>query len=235
MYMVGAYSGIGVFYVFAFLRESKDIFLLLGGVVMPTISIAILCGGKSSRMGTDKARLLWGGAEMLDVIACKLESAGRVFLSVDRKERYAEKPWPAIEDRCTGFGPLGGLYTILLHSPTPLVFVATCDTPFVDAVLASELLSQWKLGVNAVIPRQADGRVHPLCAVYHISALPVLERQISLQKLRIRDALALMHVCYVPVEDLAGGIAKFQNLNTPEQYREVYAQKGDADEKFFIR
>lgn len=187
---------------------------------MDEISSVILCGGRSQRMGRDKARLIWNGRELLDDIAGRLSALGEVLLSADRKTRFAGKPWPIVEDQYPDCGPLGGVCSALLACKTPLLFVVSCDMPFITWETGGMLRDC--LGRNdAAVPVEFDGRVHPLCAVYRKDAAPVLLRQLQTGNFRMRDALSRLQAAYVPAGDLPGGSRSLCNVNTPEEYRKV--------------
>ena len=186
---------------------------------MNEISSVILCGGRSRRMGRDKARLQWNGGELLDEIAGKLSVLGEVFLSVDSKSRFSDKPYPIIEDRYPDCGPLGGVCSALLFCRTPLLFVVSCDMPFVTGEVGRVLRDRMEPGAGAAVPVEADGRVHPLCAVYCRDAASVLLEQLQSGDFRMRDALGRLRAVYVPAEKLGSRV--LCNINTPEEYREV--------------
>jgi len=188
---------------------------------MDEISSVILCGGRSSRMGRDKARLPWNGGELLDVIAGSLSGLGEVFLSVDRASRFSGKPYPIVEDRFPDCGPLGGVCSALTACGTPLLFVVSCDMPFVTGDVGRML--QYRLGREdaASVPQESGRRIHPLCAVYRREAAPVLLEQMQSGNLRMRDALRNLRAVYVPAEELPGGCRALCNVNTPEEFERV--------------
>lgn len=188
---------------------------------MDEISSVILCGGRSSRMGRDKARLQWNGGELLDEIAGKLSVLGEVFLSADKKSRFSGKPYPIIEDRYPDCGPLGGVCSALLVCRTPLLFVVPCDMPFVTGEVGRILQGRMGPDASVVVPAEADGRIHPLCAVYRRDAAPMLLEQMQTGNFRMRDALSRLRTVYVPADTLPLGSRALCNINTPEEYREV--------------
>ena len=188
---------------------------------MDEISSVILCGGRGRRMGQDKARLQWNGGELLDEIAGKLSVLGEVYLSADSKSRFSDKPYPIIEDRYPDCGPLGGVCSALQFCGTPLLFVVSCDMPFVTGEVGRVLQGFMEPDAGAVVPVEADGRVHPLCAMYRGDAAPVLLKRLQSGNFRMRDALGCLRTVYVPAEELPLGSRVLCNVNTPEEYREV--------------
>ncbi|MGN0777296.1 MAG: molybdenum cofactor guanylyltransferase [Candidatus Ventricola sp.] len=169
-------------------------------------------------MGRDKGKLLWNGMDFIDVVAQNLFPADELFLAPGQKNMYSDKPYDYVLDQFADGGPLAGIHAALVRCHAPSVFVVSCDMPLADWDFASELLSQMTCGTDAVIPIGADGRVHPLCAVYSKECVPVLERQLRMRKYRVRDALKQMEVVYQPLQSITDGDMKVTNINTPEEY-----------------
>ena len=195
------------------------------------ISCAILCGGQSRRMGTDKAGLLWGREKLVDMIAKELSELGDVFLSTSRENLARAGAHPAVVDAYPDCGPLGGLCTALSACKTPLLLTVSCDMPFVTARLGAALASRLTDDVQAVVPREASGRMHPLCAVYRRDTLSPFLDQLRTGNYRMRDALRQIRTLYVPAQTLPGGTRSLTNINTPEEYhaalREIFQSDGE--------
>jgi len=127
----------------------------------------ILAGGKSLRMGREKALLQIHGLPMVAHLAQLLGSVTDEIV-VSRSESL-----PALEsfglafipDLFPGQGPLAGLHAALMHTHRPLVLLLACDMPFLHAALLRGLIDA-SPGFDAVVPQTSDGRIHPLCAVY---------------------------------------------------------------------
>src|SRR5207253_9121742 len=128
----------------------------------------VLAGGKSSRMGEDKASLRLEGHSLLD-IACRklLAITSEVFIVGSRKQFGAE----AIEDIFADRGPLGGIHAALALGHAELNLVMAVDLPFVDDKFLGYLACEAKAWDAVVtLPRTAEGW-HLLCAVYGQSFL----------------------------------------------------------------
>src|SRR3972149_1031162 len=112
-------------------------------IALHNITAAILAGGKSSRMGTDKALLKIGDAAFIERIARTARSVfERVILISDANEKYSSLPLPIYLDLFPQCGPLGGLHSALVHSSTPYVFVTPCDLPLITAAMIQELVGK---------------------------------------------------------------------------------------------
>lgn len=192
------------------------------------VTCVILCGGKSTRMGTDKAKIPWMGHELVDVLAQRLSSVGTVCLSVRTKQQLEEKPYRRITDRYPETGPLGGLCTVLEAVSTPLVFVTACDQPFVTAEAVDVLLSQMTPQTDAVVA--LGDRPNPLCALYRRQCSAVMRACLRRGDYRLRNCLQELRVEYVPAEMLPGGAKTLVNLNTTAAYQAALEEIVDGPE-----
>lgn len=192
------------------------------------MTAGILAGGKSSRMGENKAFLMWEGQTLLEHLAKLLAAEpemDELLVSVAAPEEYQDLKgqWQEqtrlalVEDVRKGYGPLEGLYQLLAHGKHEWLFVAATDMPLVCPELIRQLQKQPREDVQAVIPR-SKGRIHPLCGLYHKSALPVLEGLICRQEHRVRRLLEELSVRYVDLELLGMEASVLENVNTPEEY-----------------
>ena len=180
-----------------------------------TCSVAILCGGKSTRMKTDKAKLAWYGKPLLSHIISGFSSFDDLFLSVNEESRYAETGLRRVTDILPGNGPLSGLCASLQAAKNEIVFVTTCDAPLVDARTA-RILTAALGSFDAVIPISKEG-LHPLIAVYKKSALEPALENLQNGKRKITDLLDRLTVSYLPATALPHGELTLANLNYPEE------------------
>src|SRR5437763_17176932 len=132
----------------------------------------VLAGGKSSRMGEDKASLHLAGQTLLDIACHKLLAImPDVFIVGSRKQLGAE----AIEDIFADRGPLGGIHAALATGHAQLNLVMAVDLPFVEDKFLGYVAREAKASTAVVtLPRTADGW-QPLCAVYRRSFLAPAE------------------------------------------------------------
>lgn len=179
----------------------------------------ILVGGKSSRMGVDKAFLKIGGIPLFErVLTVFRETFAKVILIGNNAERYTGYGLPVHSDIYPG-SAMGGLYTGLMHASTPHVFVASCDLPFPSSMVVRHLLSLRK-GCDVVVPAGASG-FEPLFAVYAKNCRGPMQRLLEQGNFCIFDLYPALNVRYVPIEELLrldGGDRTFINVNTPEEF-----------------
>jgi molybdenum cofactor guanylyltransferase len=185
----------------------------------PDLGAFILAGGKSTRMGTDKAFVVLDGRTLL---ARVLELARTVTADVRMvgcAEKFAAFA-PVVEDVFQGCGPLGGIHAALRSSERELNLVLAVDMPFVSFALLQVLISRARnSSALATVPRTNTGW-QPLCAIYRRQFADAAEKALRAGRYKI-DALFEDIPTQAIVEaelECAGFSTKiFCNLNTPEE------------------
>jgi molybdopterin-guanine dinucleotide biosynthesis protein A len=175
----------------------------------------VLVGGKSSRMGRDKALLPFrGGILAGQVAAVVARAAGSVALIGD-PQKYGHLGYQVLPDRCPGAGPAGGIESALSYTTADWNLVLACDMPAMKTEFLHGLMeAAERLGVDALIPAGPSGRPEPLCAVYHRRCGAVLRLALEAGVRKVTRALDGLNVLTWTVDD-AGW---FENLNTPEEW-----------------
>src|ERR1051326_1166477 len=182
----------------------------------------ILAGGKSLRMGRDKALLLGGDKTLLEhTVGIVGTVASRVIIVAEVAHKYSvEGAECVVGDQYPGTGPLGGILTGLNQVESGYHVVVACDLPFLKPALLG-LLLQLSEGHEACVP-SIDSRLEPLCGVYHNSCIPTFHRVISQgEDLSIHMALKLLGLREVNEEELRSvdaDLKSFTNINTLEDY-----------------
>ena len=161
------------------LFRSTTVYILLPAVsdtthVSPGICAAILAGGKSSRMGTDKALMGLDGMTMIEKVlqAVPTQIADPTVIT-NNPEDYAFLNLPLHRDVIKGIGPLGGIYTALKHCKTTHCLIVACDLPFLNAGILHQLSERGPAWDVLVV--DTDKGVEPLCAVYSKHCLSVIQ------------------------------------------------------------
>ena len=178
----------------------------------------ILAGGRSRRMGRDKAELEFNGIRFLDKLACELSGFPELLISVNEKEKYPEMRYPLVCDIYKDCGPMGGLHAALMRCESDALVVVPCDVPFFSREMADEMCACMEGETDAVIAVTEDGREHPLCGVYKKSCLGVLEQCLEEGNYRMRDALAGLKVKTWQAGNYSW---RFLNVNTPEEFEKL--------------
>ena len=187
--------------------------------VKPGVTAFVLAGGKSSRMGSDKAFLRLGDETLLSQ-ALKLAGnvAEAVWIVGDAKKFAAFGR--VVEDVYRDRGPLGGIHAALSGSTTEVNVMLAVDLPFVTQKLLQYLLSRaLESGAMVTVPRTGSG-FQPLGAVYRRGFAEVAEQSLLEGKNKIDSLFARVETCVIEESELVrAGFSEqmFRNLNTPEE------------------
>lgn len=183
----------------------------------------ILAGGRSTRMGRDKATLEVEGITLFERTRQMLAGVfTHILISGDRPD-LATDEMPCIPDIYPG-SALGGLHAALSAAQTPWIFVAPCDLAFPNAAPVRFLLA-CRNGCDLVVPRSSQG-LEPVFALYHKDCLPLMEEMLARGDYRIYDFYQHVQTCYVDVEELPESWQKsLINLNTPDDVRRLVKEK----------
>lgn len=180
----------------------------------------ILAGGKSMRMGQNKAFLKINGLYLIDHV---LRTFHRIFKKTIIVTMTPEEYWytneTVVTDAIPGAHALGGLYTGLLRAQTERCFICACDMPFLQPGLVKALLRTHDACAIAPI---VYNRPQPLCAVYSKACLPVMKEQILKKDHRLSTVLSRLNAHYLPqsaCELYDPRLLSFVNINTPEDYQ----------------
>jgi len=172
----------------------------------------VLAGGRSSRMGSDKAFMEIGGRPLALIVAGRLAQVCRSVSIVGDPAAYGPFGLPVVADHFPGRGPLAGIEAALAATDTEWNLIAACDMPALDTAFLETLFG---CDADCALPVHPDGKTEPLCAVYHRRILPVIRTALESGVRRVTDALQTLAVRYVPVDSAA----PFENLNTPADLR----------------
>lgn len=191
--------------------------------MQPSVHAVILAGGKSSRMGVPKDQLPWREGTFLTEMGKEILAMGLPCLIVSNEpERIpaelAEQDGVSVTpDLVPSAGPVSGLVTAFRLCAEDVLLVLSCDLPFMDRTQMASLLAYaaGKDGWDAVIP-SAQGRIHPLCALYRKSTQPRWEKALEQGDLRLMNTIRQLYVLEVP-DGWLDPWALF-NVNTPEEY-----------------
>lgn len=188
----------------------------------PSVTGVILVGGKSRRMGQDKALLKFEDRTLFEItLAALREALDTVILIGDRPERFAAHGLPIYPDIYPG-SALGGLYTGLVRATTSHVFVASCDLPFPSSAIIRHL-SALAPGNDVVVVVTGAG-YEPLFAVYSQECREPIRRQIESGNYCVYDfynEVTTRIVTGAEITHLADLERIFLNLNTPEEFRRI--------------
>ncbi len=185
----------------------------------------LLSGGKSSRMGTNKALLPINEQPNIERLAALLKPHFReLILVTNHPEEYRFLQLPTVSDHYPGKGPLAGIHAGLTAAANELNVIVACDMPFISPELAKMMLEQ-AADYDAVVP-MINGQQHPLFSIFKKKAAAVMEESIRNDRLRMKQVLDLLNVRYLSENDLSmfklGELERiFFNMNHPQEYEEA--------------
>ena len=199
------------------------------GAISPDVAAFILAGGKSTRMGADKAFVILDGRTLL-------ARALDVARSVTPDVRIVGDPAkflpfaPVVEDVFRERGPLGGIHAALRASGAALNLILAVDVPFVTPGLLQYLIKQARNAASATVTvARANGGWQPLCAVYRRRFADAAEQSLRAGRYKIDTLFVAPWTLAIQEDELeAAGFSPkmFRNLNTREELEAV--QKEDV-------
>ena len=188
-----------------------------------SVSGFVLAGGKSSRMGQDKALMHFGGNTLL-THALQLVTAAAGSAHIVGSAATFAAFGPVVEDIYPGQGPLAGIHAALAGTPAELNLIVAVDMPFLQPELLRYLLAQARRTSALVVVPSAGGGLQPLCAVYRQAFVRVAERSLRAGENKIDRLFSQVETRVIEQKDLErNGFSKemFRNLNTEEDWQEA--------------
>jgi len=183
-------------------------------LLMDSTAGFVLTGGRSSRMGRDKALLSIDGSLLVERIAEVVRAAAGNVTLIGAPGRYAHLGLPVLPDLAPDGGPICGLHTALKATRADWNLVVACDMPGLTAGFLSGLLAAaQQLGCACLAP-QTDCGLHPLCAVYHRRSADAVEFAIQHKSFKMHDLLKSLGTVSWPVADAS----LLENVNTPLEW-----------------
>jgi molybdenum cofactor guanylyltransferase len=203
----------------------------MGAKAVMQMTGVILAGGKSRRMGRDKAFLPFGKGLLIErVIEVIQRVTADVVVITNTPEQYQRFGLPMFADVIPEAGSLGGIYTGLAYAKTPYNLCLACDMPFVKPAFL-RFLCDTATGADVVIPRNAED-FQPLCAVYSQVCREPIRQKIEAGRLKITGFFDEVRVRVIEGELLASydpHDVMFFNANTPEEYEQARQMRGALD------
>ncbi len=174
----------------------------------------VLAGGKSNRMGTDKALLPVRGTTLIETIINQIKNLfSEIIISASEKGKYEFLNYRVITDERQGEGPLVAILSCIRASKNRINFVTACDTPDMNINFIKKLLYEGET-FDIVVPKYKDGRYEALLAVYTKNIIPVIEEELQKKSRKISPIFTECKTRYVKMDNETW----YKNLNTMEDY-----------------
>jgi molybdopterin-guanine dinucleotide biosynthesis protein A len=180
----------------------------------------VLAGGKSSRMGADKAMLEVAGQTLLQRTLELARAVAEDVRIVGVREKFGEFA-PVVEDKYPDRGPLGGIHAALASTGSDFNLILAVDLPFLEKRFLQQLVTEaLASGAVVTVPR-AGGGLQPLCAVYRREFAALAEQALAAGRNKIDTLYARTTLRIIEEDELARfafSPAMFDNLNTQEEW-----------------
>ncbi len=188
------------------------------------VSIAILAGGQSKRMGQDKAFLDVGGETVIErVIRTVQPFTDDLFIGTNSPEKYQPFGLRMVPDIYPDKAALGGIYTAISAAHHPHVLILACDMPLLNGALLQHLMSLAPTS-DIIAPLIDPPQPETMHAVYSKRCLPAIKERLEANRLRIIGFFEDVRVHYLlrdEVAQLDPNFYSFINMNTPADLEQV--------------
>lgn len=194
--------------------------------VRKVISVAVLAGGQSKRMGQDKAFLEVGGSQVIERVLTRLKPlTDDLFISTNAPKKYKRFGLRLVGDIYPNKATLGGIYSAIQAARYTRVLVVACDMPFLKVALLRYLISLAD-SADVIAPLITPPQPETTHTIYSKACLPAIEACLLENKLKIIGFFQQVSVRYVERTEVARydpDFYSFVNMNTPEDWQRVKA------------
>lgn len=194
------------------------------GMAAPLTGV-VLAGGRSRRLGRNKAFLPFGGRPLLHIVCERVaQVCPQVVVATSARGMPGEAPTgvEVVRDEKPGQGPLAGMQAGLRAAAFDYAFVLACDMPFLSPSLL-QYMADLPRDYQALVP-EWQGRRHPLHAIYSRTCLPVIDYLLDEGQKSVGELLAQVNVRLLPEGEIrprdAAGLSLF-NLNDAQDLKEA--------------
>lgn len=197
------------------------------------VSVAVLAGGQSKRMGQDKAFLEVGGRRVIDRVLARLKPlTDDLFIGTNSPEKYQEFGLRLVPDVYPDKAALGGIYSAIVAARYARVLIVACDMPFLNTELMQYLI-ELAPTADVIAPLIEPPQPETLHAVYSKNCLPAIEPRLQANKLRVIGFFEAVSVRYVQREEVARfdpNFYSFLNMNTPDEWNRIQSLASSLNE-----
>jgi molybdopterin-guanine dinucleotide biosynthesis protein A len=182
----------------------------------------VLCGGRSMRMGADKASLPFGGETMLDRVVRLVRTHAGDVIVVARRDQATPPGVTVVHDPVEDLGPLAGIAAGLAASASELNIVVACDMPLISPAVLQRLLES--IDDNDICVAMVGGHASALCGVYRSRVAVEARRLVESGERRLMallDRVQTKRVDAAAFRDIDPNLDSFVSCNTPDEYQKM--------------
>jgi len=187
-----------------------------------SLTAVILCGGRSSRMGQDKATLLAGNETFLERAIRVAREISDDVIVVSRASQAVPPNVRVVNDPIENLGPLAGIAEGLAASDSDLNVVIACDMPLIKSAVLQRLVEE--IGEHDACVAVVDGHASVLCGAYRSRVAPVAKEMLDQGERRVTalvDRIKTKRVDAALLRDIDPNLETFFSCDTPEAYKQL--------------
>ncbi|MFE3849162.1 molybdenum cofactor guanylyltransferase [Flavobacterium sp. LB3P45] len=182
------------------------------------MQVSILCGGKSSPMQLEKGLVLYQNKPFIaHIIEAVLPISSNIQLITNTND-YDYLPYNKVKDIVVHKGPLGGIYTALVHSETEMNLILSCEIPLISSEILLELIENHGTNFEVSVFKDTDW-IHPLIGIYATTILPVLKKAIDANDLKMMRLISNVKHQLIPIPNAKRHL--FKNINSVAELNEL--------------
>lgn len=186
------------------------------------MKISILCGGKSSRMQSEKGLVLYQNKAFIEHIVDAVLPISTNIQLITNGNYYDYLKYSTVKDIVIDKGPIGGIYTALANSESELNLILSCDIPLISTELLLELIEKHSTDFDITIFEDAN-KIHPLIGIYSKNCLPVLKKAMDENDLKMMHLFSKSNHQIIYVEENKSKL--FNNINSIAELNELNNNK----------
>lgn len=181
------------------------------------ISAFILCGGKSSRMGTEKGFVNYNNKPFIQLVIEAIEPITTNILLVTDNQEYADFNYPLVADIYKNKGPVGGIFSALDRSETENNLILSCDIPKISTAVIKNYLINNISDQKDVIFLSDDKNIYPLIGIYSKRVKPKFSEAISSNRIKLLSLLNELNCKIIEVDPR--DFESLKNINTQNELK----------------
>ena len=182
------------------------------------MQVSILCGGKSIRMQSEKGLALYKNKPFIEhIIEAVLPLTATIQL-ITNSDDYDYLKYDTIKDIIIDKGPIGGIYSALVHSKTEMNLILSCDIPLISTKILQQLIEKHNSSFDVSVFEDTN-RIHPLIGIYSKNILAVLKKAIDANELKMMCFISNIKHQLIPILDAKRHL--FKNINSVAELNEL--------------
>lgn len=179
----------------------------------------IIAGGKATRLnGISKGLIRINSKPIIEHLIETIQAyCDKIIIVANDHSYHYLNTVEIISDKVKDIGPMGGIYTGLNYSNSIQNIILSCDMPYLSNEIIEKLIENKHKGEILVAKLEKD--IHPLCAIYSKTILPIIETHIQNQKYKLKDLLSQVNTYFV--EFTINESKFFTNINTQQDLNQI--------------